>query len=468
MESSKDKRASRRIGNPFTSLKLTIFLLIILAVTSILGTIIPQNVSQAQYLEIYELSTYKVLSALGCLDLYHCWWYSALLFLLSLNLIVCSCKRFPGTLRVLQKKSFELDEGRLKSLSFKESFTRKKKPEKLREIYCRTLTREFKKPVITRKEGECHFFAEKGKKSLLGVYVVHSSIIIIFVGAIIGNYFGFNGFLELVEGESRSQFFLEHRMKKKDLGFSIRCDDFELTHYENSRQPKDYKSILTIIDEEKEVFTKTIEVNHPLRYKGINFYQASYGTTVRGGEIIFKVTSKQENKEGKEYQARIGSSFKIEGGETEVKIERFVPDFAMGEKGMVVAKSNELRNPAVELLVLKNGIPQYKTWVFQKFPRVHVKKDADYFFDFIDFKGKIYTGLQVAKDPGVKVVWAGCILLVFGIMVTFFLSHQRVWLRLTADKGKTVVTLAGACNRNKEGFEQKFAELTKILKESEN
>lgn len=40
---------------------------------------------------------------------------------------------------------------------------------------------------------------------------------------------------------------------------------------------KDYKSNLTIIEDAKEILTKTIEVNHPLSYKGMSFYQASYG-----------------------------------------------------------------------------------------------------------------------------------------------------------------------------------------------
>ncbi|HIE08175.1 MAG TPA: hypothetical protein EYP64_09025, partial [Desulfarculaceae bacterium] len=45
----------------FASLKLTIFLLILLAVVSIIGTVIPQNMMQADYLKVYKESTYVTL-----------------------------------------------------------------------------------------------------------------------------------------------------------------------------------------------------------------------------------------------------------------------------------------------------------------------------------------------------------------------------------------------------------------------
>ena len=54
----------------FASLKLTIFLLILLAMVSIIGTVIPQNMMQAEYLKVYKESTYATLKAVGFLDMY--------------------------------------------------------------------------------------------------------------------------------------------------------------------------------------------------------------------------------------------------------------------------------------------------------------------------------------------------------------------------------------------------------------
>ena len=74
---------------------------------------------------------------------------------------------------------------------------------------------------------------------------------------------------------------------------------------------------------------------------------------------------------------------------------------------------------------------------------------------------KYYTGLQVAKDPGVLVVWLGCALMVLGICMAFFMSHKRVWIRIS-DHG---VTVGGSASKNPAAFELCFEELTKKLAE---
>lgn len=72
----------------------------------------------------------------------------------------------------------------------------------------------------------------------------------------------------------------------------------------------------------------------------------------------------------------------------------------------------------------------------------------------------MYTGLQVAKDPGVPIIWAGCILITLGLMIAFFLSHRRVWARVRpADRGGVEVFLGGNASRNRIAFERWFADL---------
>jgi cytochrome c biogenesis protein len=65
----------------------------------------------------------------------------------------------------------------------------------------------------------------------------------------------------------------------------------------------------------------------------------------------------------------------------------------------------------------------------------------------------------------VNVVWLGCILMVAGILIAFFMSHQRIWLRLapTGD-GRVEMTLAGTASRNRMGFERTFEKLQSDMK----
>ncbi|MFC2173349.1 cytochrome c biogenesis protein ResB [Acidobacteriota bacterium] len=52
--------------------------------------------------------------------------------------------------------------------------------------------------------------------------------------------------------------------------------DVVLLYRKQFKEPKDYKSLLRIVKDGEVVRTKTIEVNHPLKYKGFIFYQSRY------------------------------------------------------------------------------------------------------------------------------------------------------------------------------------------------
>jgi cytochrome c biogenesis protein len=87
----------------------------------------------------------------------------------------------------------------------------------------------------------------------------------------------------------------------------------------------------------------------------------------------------------------------------------------------------------------------------------------------ISFEGmssREYTGLQITKDPGVWVVWVGCGLMIFGFIVSFFFSHQKVWVRIPKGSARTPgeeIVLAGSTNKNRVGFEKTFQQLVSGL-----
>jgi cytochrome c biogenesis protein len=72
----------------------------------------------------------------------------------------------------------------------------------------------------------------------------------------------------------------------------------------------------------------------------------------------------------------------------------------------------------------------------------------------------MYTGLQVAKDPGVWIVWFGCILMMAGIYAAFFMSHRRIWVRI--ENG--VVLIGGNSSKNHAGFHIFMEQLSSRLK----
>jgi len=77
----------------FTSVRLTVVLLLTLAATSIIGTLIPQNEAPRAYIQAFGPALYRFFELLGFLDLYHSWWFQTLMLLLALNILVCSIDR---------------------------------------------------------------------------------------------------------------------------------------------------------------------------------------------------------------------------------------------------------------------------------------------------------------------------------------------------------------------------------------
>src|SRR3972149_3834441 len=103
----------------FSSVKLAVVLLIILAIVSVIGTVIQQNESPEKYLTEYSQSTVRLFEAIGFFDMYHTWWFVLLLFLLTANLTVCTLERFPHALRIITAPLKPIDEESLKAVQFK-------------------------------------------------------------------------------------------------------------------------------------------------------------------------------------------------------------------------------------------------------------------------------------------------------------------------------------------------------------
>jgi cytochrome c biogenesis protein len=247
------------------------------------------------------------------------------------------------------------------------------------------------------------------------------------------------------------------------LGFEIRCDDFEVQYYGDTDMPKAYKSWLTILKDGREVMQKEIVVNDPLTYNGITFYQSSFGT-VPGGMGAGEIRLMLGSKDGKTEPLRtvVGGSFTIPGTSVTGKIVDFSPALAFDQSGNPYTYGDTLTNPALLIQFSSPNEKPFSGWILKRYPQTWNLPDGNR-VEFVDYWGVQYTGLQVRKDPGVLIVYLGCIIMALGLYVTFFMSHRRVWIAVVEEKGGSKVLIGASANRNRAAFEHKIEKLTGIL-----
>ncbi len=427
--------------NFFASVKLALFNLIILAVASIAGTLIPQKEPAGRYIEIYGASVAKFFEILDFVDMYNSWWFLTMLVLLSLNLIVCSIDRIPNVWRLIVMNNLDTDPARLekmkqgRAINTKDSVTDS----------ARAMKDIMAKDGWKAEEAQIHngimLFAQKGSWTRLGAYIVHVSILIIFAGAIIGSLLGFKGSIMLKEKTTTNVIYEFGTNKVIPLGFDLRVDDFSLSFYPNGA-PKEYRSDLTVLDGGNEVLTKSILVNDPLDYKGITFYQSSYQNYEE-----FLVTIKQD-KTNQQQVFRITPGRQYTWGAANV---------TFGILNISPAQFGKLR---YKIWFSDGNGPPSQFWMDDEKTVVIKRPENDYSFT----AGQLYaTGLQVAKDPGVWYVYTGCTLMILGLYVAFFMSHRRVWAFVSEDAKGSKIVLGGLSNKNKIGFERDFEKLVSKL-----
>ncbi len=468
-----EKSIIDKIWDIFASIKTAVIIFSIISLTSIVGTILEQGAEPETNIKILSKlfgesiapTAFNILYKLGFTDMYRSEWFNFFLLLFAANIIICSLDRLPRILKIVKEPIRPLSNESLEKFSLKKTLTLKGKSSNIKEHVATSLRKIGFKTSESSEGSSLQLYSEKGNFSRLGVYITHLSILIILAGAIIGSFFGFNGYLPLQEGET-SSFAYRDRNLKEPLGFQIRCDNFEVDFYGGSNMPKDYTSWLSIIKNGKVVKRKSIEVNDPLKYEGITFYQSNYGTVPdkNSGIFIFRIYS----SDGKsvEINPRVGDKFTIPGTSIEGHIKFFSPALAIDPDGRSFTFDELLVNPAVFIEFWESGKQKYSGWILKRNPRTWILPDGNK-LEFLGYWGVEYTGLQVRKDPGVLFVYLGCIIMSIGLYITFFMSHKKIWVNMVEEKNTTRILIGAAANKNRSAFERKIEKLVSILSASQ-
>jgi cytochrome c biogenesis protein len=361
--------------------------------------------------------------------------------MLTANVIICSIDRMSANRRILFVRRPAFKPARFKNLKRREVLTDQRTPQQLAEAFQALISRRFRHSRVEALSDQVVIYGEKGRWTRFGVYTVHLSVVILLIGGLIGSIFGFDGFVNIGEGESVQRIRLRNSSRTITLDFAVRCDDFDVSFYETGA-PKEFRSKLTVLEGGRPVLQKDIIVNDPLRYKGISFYQSSYGN-LPPNELVLSFAS---TKTGKVYKnnARMNQPLQLPEQLGTFELKNFLQSAQF--------RGHNIGQAFIGILTPPGGDPVQVTLPL-RFPSFDKMRKGNLLISVVDSVPRYYTGLQVAKDPGVWVVYCGFILMIIGCYITFFMSHQQICLEVVAAGQKSRVMVAGTANKNKIGME---------------
>src|ERR1700686_1112718 len=198
----------RKIWQTFGAIKTGVILLIVVVVLSAAGTVILQRpaTEPEEMQRAYSPQVLHLLDAVKLTDVFHAWWFVLLLSLVSLSIIAASVQRFPNAWRFFSRPYKSPDETFRKALPTHKLIPIKNKDEETAvSVAERVLQKAGFRPERIVRENSFSLFGERNRFSEMAVFIVHASLLLIFLGSNIDALLGWRGFVTLTHGEQSSQ-----------------------------------------------------------------------------------------------------------------------------------------------------------------------------------------------------------------------------------------------------------------------
>jgi cytochrome c biogenesis protein len=468
-----------KLLNLLSSVRFGVTLLVLLVIASMIGMLIMQQNVEGFDKYFHELTPSQQLlyGTLGFFDIYHVWYFNALLLILSLNIVLASIDRFPKAWTFISRP--KLDAGATWLKGQEQNATLQMEGESRQSVAerisaaCKSVGLKTK---VTEKGNRTFVFAEKDRWNRLGAYAVHVALLTIFTGGFLTAQFGRTGMMWLMPGTvsstmTETKFNLDQQQPVTlQLPFEVTCTDIQQKLVSkdgpiDAGNTTDWLTRIRLKDERGET-DALVHMNTPYDYRGYRFFQASFAPAGMARTVTVRLTPEKGGDPLDVTIPRDGSATLPDG--TVVALADFWADVSVRDDKNV--NTSDYSNPAAVLSVKRaEGRPVETAYAFppdvaEKAP-IAKRAVGGYTYRLIDFEKVPYMhALSIQHDPGSTVVYIGFALLGLTLIAVFFFSHQRVWA-LVEDRsqGNYEVVLGGNTNRNRLAFETRFKRLTNIL-----
>jgi cytochrome c biogenesis protein len=475
----------RWIWRQLTSMRTALFLLLLLAVAAVPGSLVPQHTSDPNGVVQYQQShptLYPILDKLQVFDTYTSAWFSAIYLLLFISLVGCVVPRIkhhleamraapPRTparlqrmagfrVRVLQGTTADgsaVDAGAARSAAVASA------QKLLKASRYRT--------VVFENAREASVSAERGYLRETGNIVFHAALVGILLAVGVGGGFGYTGQRIVVDGQTfvntlvnydsfnPGRFVNTSALKP----YSLTLNGLDVTYVTNNVNaigaPSDYTAHVTTT-KDGETSKQTIKVNDPLGIGSTNVYLLGNGyapvLTVRDptGKVVFHEATpfpSQDENMTSQGVIKVPDGLKKQLG----IIGLFYPTAKKQSTGALASTFPGTRNPVIDLSVysgdlgLDKGVPvSVYTLDIDKLKEIAGPGGATKGLELkpgetaqlpnglgsVTFDGvKRFASLDIHHDPTQGWVLLFAILVLGGLLTSLFVPRRRLWVKAVTD-----------------------------------
>jgi len=419
----------QKIFRSVADLRFSIFILLLISVFSIIGTVIEQD----QLIETYKINypltnpvfgflTWDLILRFGLDHVYKTWWFFTLIFLFGLSLISCTFLQQLPSLKIARRCQFFRTTGQFYRLKISTILT----------------NFSFNKILASIKEKQYSIFQQKNiiycYKGLVGriaPILVHFSMILVLIGTIIGSLFGFKA-QEIVP--KTENFHIQNILNNGQLtvipNTSARINDFWITYTKNRTISQFYSDISILSNQGNEIERKTIAVNYPLVYKGVYYYQTDWNLIgLRFQNLVNQVI---------EYPL-----INISGDRNKVWLTW-------------IASNNSLNEGIIAIVDNLEGYCSIYDETGNFLGNIELNETANLNQSITLSEIISSTGLQIKTDPGIPVIYSGFFFLMLSTLISY-ITYSQIWIIQKSKK----LFIGGTTNRALFDFELEFFKFIK-------
>ena len=342
-----------------SSMRFSISLLTLICIASVIGTVLKQNEPINNYINQFGPFWSEVFRVISLYSVYSAWWFMLILGFLVVSTSLCVSRNTPKILADLRTYKENIREQSLKAFGQRAQSDLNETPKVAAERIGQMLVGGGWKVKLQQRDavGASGWMvaAKAGGVNKLGYIAAHSAIVLICLGGLVdGDLFvrgqlWFNGKSIFTGGGMISDIKPEHRLSDanptfrgnllvtegtqsstailsqsdgvliQELPFSVELKKFIVEYY-STGMPKLFASDIVIHDRETgEALPARVEVNHPVKHRGVEIFQSSFED---GGSRI-KLKSIPLNAQAKAFgiEGVVGGSSELTNGSEKMTVE---------------------------------------------------------------------------------------------------------------------------------------------------